>query len=100
GSGVPGNGGVRQSANAHWSRGIVTELRLTPSAVSDACIVNVADDRSSVAGGYAGGGLPIELRRIPTVFVPAGTLLKRAITGAVIADPYACLAHRWGVVLF
>ena len=58
-SGVPGNGTLRQSANAQSARGTSRTSPWTPAAVSLPTLISRASGCSRPAGGYAGGGLPI-----------------------------------------
>ena len=86
GSGVPGNGTVRQSANAQSELAIETTPLFTPAGVSDATETSVALAVSSVAGirpAAPGSGC---------VLTPPATLTKRAQTRPVTADPSARFA--------
>src|SRR5437868_13603946 len=77
GSGVPGNGTVRQSANAQAARGTTATPPFTPVVVSDVAVVSVHLPCSALAGGRAGAPAPINLGRSSRVFLRVAGLGTR-----------------------
>src|SRR6185295_4494898 len=96
GSGVPGNGVVRQSANAHSLPGTRPSPVVRPSTVSEAWNVSEAFEVSSVAAAYR--AVPIEPICSSAVFVPAGRSLNRDSTDPVTADPSLLMATGTRIV--
>ena len=98
GSGVPGNGTVRQSANAQsdLGSGSLRSSRRRVSAVvhrqawRPARSAPPADRPAARRPSSSGGSRPLSS--------PAGTLWKRARTGPVTGEPSACLATGTAMV--
>ncbi len=90
GSGVPGNGVVEQSANAHSVLGIVTAPFFAPVAISPVAEMSVAFVVSSDTGGY-GEGWP---RGITSCVVCPGQIHESQHQRTGNARPVAILRDR------
>src|SRR5207247_4549812 len=84
GSGVPGNGTVRQSANAQSVLGICTSPPRTPVGVSEVAEISVALLVFSVSGVRPP---PVAKRYMYWVLTLPGTLMNRTRTGPVTGLP-------------
>src|SRR5665213_818173 len=94
GSGLPGNGVVRQSANAHSSEGTGATPPLTPVFDSEVLEISVACFVSRLAGVRPGPGREAVFMFAEkfTCSYPGTPAAKRTVTGPVTEDPSAFLA--------